>query len=147
MKTYGELAVQIPVFLSSALVRGESSASSPCRVNPGERAPVPAGHRRLGGLQSPSGRYEEMKIHNPTVTRTPTPQSSSPISSRYTDCATTALIICVIIQKSVLTKMQWLLGRQSNLSTTNKLLLYKTILKPIWTYSIQLWGTASTSNI
>jgi hypothetical protein len=29
----------------------------------------------------------------------------------------------------------------------NKLLLYKTILKPIWTYGIQLWGTASTSNI
>jgi hypothetical protein len=43
--------------------------------------------------------------------------------------------------------MYWLLGQQSNLSTTNKLLLYKTILKPIWTYGIQLWGTASTSNI
>jgi hypothetical protein len=43
--------------------------------------------------------------------------------------------------------MHWLLGRQSQLSTTNKLLLYKTILKPIWTYGIQLWGTASTSNI
>jgi hypothetical protein len=26
-------------------------------------------------------------------------------------------------------------------------LLYKSILKPIWTYGIQLWGTASTSNI
>jgi hypothetical protein len=25
--------------------------------------------------------------------------------------------------------------------------LYKSILKPIWTYGIQLWGTASTSNI
>jgi hypothetical protein len=34
-----------------------------------------------------------------------------------------------------------------NYSTTNKLLLYKIILKPIWTYGIQLWGTASTSNI
>jgi hypothetical protein len=39
-----------------------------------------------------------------------------------------------------LTKMYWLLGR-------NELLLYKSILKPIWTYGIQLWGTASTSNI
>jgi hypothetical protein len=39
-----------------------------------------------------------------------------------------------------LTKMYWLL------LTTNKR-LYKTILKPIWTYGIQLWGTASTSNI
>jgi hypothetical protein len=46
-----------------------------------------------------------------------------------------------------LTKMYWLLGRKSQLSLSNKLLLYKTILKPIWTYCIQLWGTASTSNI
>jgi hypothetical protein len=46
-----------------------------------------------------------------------------------------------------LTKMYWLLGRQSRHSTSNKLLLYKTILKPIWTYGMQLWGTASTSNI
>jgi hypothetical protein len=46
-----------------------------------------------------------------------------------------------------LTKMHWLLGRKSQLSNTNNLLHYKTILKPIWTYGIQLWGTASTSNI
>jgi hypothetical protein len=46
-----------------------------------------------------------------------------------------------------LAKMNWLLGRRSHLSLTNKLLLYKMILKPIWTYGIQLWGTASTSNI
>jgi hypothetical protein len=45
------------------------------------------------------------------------------------------------------TKMYWLLGRQSQLSTSNKLLLYKTIFKPIWTYGIQLWGTAYISNI
>jgi hypothetical protein len=37
-----------------------------------------------------------------------------------------------------LTKMYWLLGRKSKLSTSNKLL---------WTYGIQFWGTASTSNI
>jgi hypothetical protein len=43
--------------------------------------------------------------------------------------------------------MYWLLGRRSKLSTSNKLLIYKTILKPIWSYGIQLWGTASTSNI
>jgi hypothetical protein len=46
-----------------------------------------------------------------------------------------------------LTKMYWLLGRKSKLSTNNKLLIYKAILKPIWTYSIQLWGTTSNSNI
>jgi hypothetical protein len=43
--------------------------------------------------------------------------------------------------------MHWLLGRKSQLSLSNKILLYKTILKPIWTYGIQLWGTASTSNV
>jgi hypothetical protein len=46
-----------------------------------------------------------------------------------------------------LTKVYWLLGRKSNLSTNNKLLIYKAILKPIWTYGIQLWGTTSDSNI
>jgi hypothetical protein len=43
--------------------------------------------------------------------------------------------------------MYWLLGRSSRLSLPNKLLLYKSVLKPIWTYGIQLWGPASTSNI
>jgi hypothetical protein len=32
-------------------------------------------------------------------------------------------------------------------SKEEKILTYKTILKPIWIYGIQLWGTASTSNI
>jgi hypothetical protein len=43
--------------------------------------------------------------------------------------------------------MYWLLGRKSKLSTNNKLLIYKVILKPIWTYGIQLWGTTFNSNI
>jgi hypothetical protein len=43
--------------------------------------------------------------------------------------------------------MYWLLGRKSNLSTSNKLLIFKAVLKPIWTYGIQLWGTTSNSNI
>jgi hypothetical protein len=43
--------------------------------------------------------------------------------------------------------MYWLFGRKSLLSLSNKILLYKTMLKPIWTYGIQLWGTASTSNV
>jgi hypothetical protein len=46
-----------------------------------------------------------------------------------------------------LTKMYWLLGRKSNLSISNKLLIYKALLKPIWTYGIQLWGTTSNSNM
>jgi hypothetical protein len=43
--------------------------------------------------------------------------------------------------------MYWLLGRKSKLSIDNKLLIYKVILKTIWTYGIQLWGTTSNSNI
>lgn len=43
--------------------------------------------------------------------------------------------------------LYWLLGRNSKLSLENKLLVYKTILKPVWTYGIQLWGSASASNI
>jgi hypothetical protein len=43
--------------------------------------------------------------------------------------------------------MYWLLGRKSKLSTNNKLLISKAILKPIWSYAIQLWGTTSNSNI
>jgi hypothetical protein len=42
--------------------------------------------------------------------------------------------------------MYWIIGRKSELSLENKLLLYKTILKPIWKYGIPLWGTASQSN-
>ena len=39
------------------------------------------------------------------------------------------------------------MGPKSQLSLENKVLIYKTILKPVWTYGIQLWGTASNSNI
>lgn len=46
-----------------------------------------------------------------------------------------------------LRKLFWLLNRNSELTMENKLLLYKTILKPVWTYGIQLWGTAANSNI
>ena len=46
-----------------------------------------------------------------------------------------------------LRNLHWLIGKQSKLSISNKLLIYKAILKPIWTYGIQLWGCASTSNI
>jgi hypothetical protein len=36
---------------------------------------------------------------------------------------------------------------RSNLSIENALLIYKTILKPIWTYGPPLWRTVSNSNI
>jgi hypothetical protein len=51
------------------------------------------------------------------------------------------LVSFIILAKSIH------VGRKSKLSTSNQLLFYKAILKPIWTYGIQLWGTASISNI
>jgi len=44
-------------------------------------------------------------------------------------------------------KMYWLIERDSSLSLHNKILLYKQILKPIWTYGIRLWGCTKQSNI
>jgi hypothetical protein len=43
--------------------------------------------------------------------------------------------------------MYWLIGRNSKLSLENEILLYKTIIKPIWTYGAEIWGCASKSNI
>lgn len=41
----------------------------------------------------------------------------------------------------------WIIGRKSSTSLDTKVLLYKTIIKPIWAYGIELWGCASKSNI
>lgn len=46
-----------------------------------------------------------------------------------------------------LRNMYWIIGKNSQLSLENKLLLYTAILRPIWIYGIQLWGSASNSNI
>jgi hypothetical protein len=43
--------------------------------------------------------------------------------------------------------MYWLNRRNSKLSLENKILLYKTIIKPIWTYGVEIWGCGSKSNI
>jgi hypothetical protein len=39
----------------------------------------------------------------------------------------------------------WLIGKKSNLSIKNKILVYKAVIKLIWTYWIELWGCASKS--
>jgi hypothetical protein len=45
-----------------------------------------------------------------------------------------------------LRQMNWLIGRKSKLTTENKLLLYKAIIKPTLSYGVQLWGCAKPSN-
>ena len=38
------------------------------------------------------------------------------------------------------------MGRYSAPSVYNKLMLYQQVLKPVWTYAIQLWGCTGQSN-
>jgi hypothetical protein len=44
-------------------------------------------------------------------------------------------------------QIYWLIGKYSPLSLENKFLIYKRVLKPVWTYGIELWGCATKSNI
>jgi len=43
-------------------------------------------------------------------------------------------------------EIKWLIGRKSPLSLENEILIYKTTLKPVWTYGIELWECANKSN-
>jgi len=42
--------------------------------------------------------------------------------------------------------MYCIMGIRWAMSTHNKLMLYKQILKPVWTYGIKLWGCTKPSN-
>jgi hypothetical protein len=58
MKTYGGVDIYIHIFLTSALVGGEWSASSPCRCTLGERAP---GTHGIGGWVGPIAGLHDME--------------------------------------------------------------------------------------
>jgi len=49
--------------------------------------------------------------------------------------------------RSKLRKLNWMLKGKSELSLSNKMLLYRSIVVPSFTYCIQIWGTASDSNV
>jgi hypothetical protein len=44
-------------------------------------------------------------------------------------------------------EIKWLIVRHSPLSLENIIIIYKTVLKSVWLYGIELWGCASNSNI
>lgn len=44
-------------------------------------------------------------------------------------------------------KLYYILNTKSSLSLENKLLIYKSVLKPVWAYCCPLWGMASDSNL
>jgi hypothetical protein len=62
-------------------------------------------------------------------------------------CVVLWFVVSYFSSFNKLTKLYWIIGRNSKLTLDNKLLVYKIILKPIWTYGIQLWGKSSNSNI
>lgn len=45
-----------------------------------------------------------------------------------------------------LRKLYWLIGYGSTLSLANNRLIYQSILKPVWTYGLQIWGVTKQSN-
>jgi len=49
--------------------------------------------------------------------------------------------------RAKLRKLNWMLKGTSELSFSNKMLLYRSIVVPSLTYCIQIWGTASDSNV
>jgi hypothetical protein len=68
--------VETHVFLTWALVRSERSASRSNHFTPLGKSPWHPLERRMGGLQSWSGRCRETKMLHPTGTQTQTPQLS-----------------------------------------------------------------------
>ena len=44
-------------------------------------------------------------------------------------------------------EIKWLIGEKSHLSIENKLVIYKAVIKPTWSYGTELCGCASKSNI
>jgi hypothetical protein len=72
MKAEGGVDVEIHIFLTSALVGGEWSASLPCGFTPGERA---SGTHWIEGWVGPRASLETV---DPTGTQIPTPRPSSP---------------------------------------------------------------------
>jgi hypothetical protein len=39
--------------------------------------------------------------------------------------------------------MNWLINKKSQLSLGNKITIYRAIIKPVWTYGIELWDAAN----
>jgi hypothetical protein len=68
-------------------------------------------YRRLGGPQSRSGRYGEVKIFAPTATWTPAPLVVQPVASRYTDWAIPIGIHGNVFRNQLLSKNQSLQKR------------------------------------
>jgi hypothetical protein len=84
MKTYRGVDVEIHIFLTSALVGVSGQLHAPAALPLGKSPRYPF-YRRLGGPQSRSGQYGEVKIFTQTGLELPLPLVVQPVVSRYTD--------------------------------------------------------------
>jgi hypothetical protein len=104
MKAYGEVDVEIHIFLTLALAGGEWSASCPGHFTLGEQPPWYPLERRLGGPQSWSGQCGENSW--PYRDSNSDPSVIHPVASRYTDCAIPTPALRVWSKHNVLTLEQ-----------------------------------------
>jgi hypothetical protein len=97
MKAYEEVDVYIHIFLTSALVGGEWSASHPGHFTPGERAPVTL---CIGGWVGPRAGLDDMEKRKffPYWDSNSDSLVVQPVASRYTYWAIPAFIyvLCII---------------------------------------------------
>jgi hypothetical protein len=96
----GQVDVYIRIFLTSALVRGERSASRPGRFIPGERA---HGTHWIGGWVDPTASLDDLEKRKllvlPRLELRPLDRPTR--ASCYTDCAMPALRACHKYNKQV----------------------------------------------
>jgi hypothetical protein len=86
MKAYGVVYVKIHIFLTSALVGVEWSASRPCRFNPRKRTPST---HWIGGWADPRASLDDLERENsyPHLDSNSDPLIVQSVTSRYTDYA------------------------------------------------------------
>jgi hypothetical protein len=111
MRAYGGVDVSIHIFLTSALLGGEWSASRPGRFIPGKELPVPI-VQEVGWTPGPvwttwrsnnSWPYRDSNLNLSVV---------QPVASRYTDCAIPAILLFI--------KRRFLFLRASDCTTVGK---------------------------
>jgi hypothetical protein len=83
MKAYGGVDVLSHIFLISTLVVGEWSASDPCRITPGEKAP---GNHWAGGWDSNFDTSAVQPVASYTDYATPARVVSLKVSRRLNIC-------------------------------------------------------------
>ncbi|KAH8284425.1 hypothetical protein KR018_007774, partial [Drosophila ironensis] len=88
----------------------------------------------------------QIELHDVAIPQSPQAQYLGLILDKRLTCKQHTQKIAATC-RTKLKKLNWLLKPTSKLSLGNKVLLFKTIVVPSITYCIQLWGTASDTNV